>query len=130
MILFKYINMAKKNFNSPAMDNLLAGLTGGDQQESSAENISPTEEATETSAKSTKRQKKPKKEVTSATIDVDIMDKVRALADKRDLSVSVITSIALKRFIIAYEGKYGELRPKKAKKKELKENDIDDLLDL
>ena len=120
--------MAKKNFNSPAMDSLLAGLTndGTSDKESSAskaEDKSQAKNPEETSRTSSRSRQKS--EQLSTTVDVEIMNKVRALMEKEGLNKKEVVTAALIKLLHSYESVHGELRQKKEKK-----GKIDVLLDL
>ena len=112
--------MAKKNFNSPAMDNLLAGLTSGNEPTSEAATPSAQQEPKvgkserEEAAKAVRRT--TKSEQLSTTVDVEIMNKVRALMEKEGLNKKEVVTAALINLLRSYESTHGELKQKKEKK--------------
>jgi len=60
-----------------------------------------------------------KKESVCTVVDVDLMNKVRAIAKKEDLSITTIFEVGLKMAVQTYEAKNGPIRVKQSKKKEI-----------
>jgi hypothetical protein len=117
--------MAKKNFNSPAMENLLAGLTN-DKQASSSKPVEPAADKVEQQEEAPRATRRAaKSEQLSTSVDVEIMNKVRALMEKEGLNKKEVVTAALIKLLQSYEAVHGELRQKKEKK-----GKIDVLLDL
>lgn len=60
-----------------------------------------------------------KKESVCTVVDVDLMNKVRAIAKKEDLSITTIFEVGLKMAIQNYEAKNGPIRVRQSKKKDV-----------
>ena len=73
----------------------------------------------------TSSRSRQKSEQLSTTVDVEIMNKVRALMEKEGLNKKEVVTAALIKLLHSYESVHGELRQQKEKK-----GKIDVLLDL
>lgn len=116
--------MAKKNFKTPEMENLLNGLANG-KSEGSLKERAAKEDAPKTSEGKYTKKQKVSKEHLCTLVPTDLLGKVRELKYKEGLRVSQIVTVALTNLINSYEDKYGPL-----KTKEQKHGKIDVLLDL
>ncbi|MDD5861914.1 MAG: hypothetical protein PUD15_05060 [Prevotella sp.] len=127
--------MAKNNFSKSSMDSLLGGLTSYDEEEQEhkpqtpEENVRNYERETEPAEEeeyeeAPRRGRKPnrmKSERICTILPVDLMNKVRSLADKEGLAIKDIFTAGVNMVIQNYEKKYGTLRVRKPKKGDINE---------
>ena len=105
------------------MDKLFSGLTGKEQptvESGGSNNVEskeiesiPQKEVTSTN---TSRRKKIAKQHICATVDVQKMDKIRAIAEIEALNINAILDLALSFVINKYEELHGKISVKKPKK--------------
>lgn len=115
-----------KKFDKNAMESLVSGLTAPITepcQDASA--VTPSKE----SVSGSRRGRKPRGkdvEVISTVVDVDLINKARAIAGIEGLALKDIINKGLKMAIKIYEDKHGVVRPRRPKKK----GDVNDVFDL
>ena len=106
------------------MDKLFSGLSGKEPQASVEQgNSSPESKGTtpiSPSDNTRPRNKKAIKKHFCATVDVEKMDKVRAIAEIEGLNINAIVDLALAIVIDKYEELHGAINIKKAKKGDIK----------
>ncbi len=111
--------------NQDSMDALFGGLVGEPaktEQEEKRQSTAPATTLNTTKETSASRRGSPsgvKKESVCTVVDVDLMNKVRAIAKKEDLSITTIFEVGLKMAIQNYEAKNGPIRVRQSKKKEI-----------
>lgn len=111
--------------NQDSMDALFGGLVGEPvktEQEEKKQGVAPVSTLNTTKEVSTSRRGRPsgvKKESVCTVVDVDLMNKVRAISKKEDLSITTIFEVGLKMAIQNYEAKNGPIRVRQNKKKEI-----------
>ena len=123
--------MSKKKINKDSMSALIGGLVGSpvesepeiNEQEESPVSPTPTSQEVNTSRRG--RPSGTKKEMISTTVDVEVMNKVRAIAKKEDLSITSLIEVGLRKTIKEYEEKNGPIRVRQPKKK-----NVDDLFSI
>lgn len=113
-----------KNLNMNAMDKLFSGLSGKEDQ-ASVEQVNSDSESKENvplppSDNAKPSNKKAIKKHFCATVDVEKLDKVRAIAEIEGLNINAIVDLALAVVIDKYEELHGAIKIKKAKKGDIK----------
>lgn len=111
-------------FNQDSMDALFGGLVGESaktEQEEKKQSTAPvsTPNATKETTSRRGRPSGVKKESVCTVVDVDLMNKVRAIAKKEDLSITTIFEVGLKMAVQSYEAKNGPIRVRQSKKKDV-----------
>lgn len=111
-----------KEMNQSAMQSLFNGLVSPSASSSGAAPASsptpPSASSSSSRAEGVKRgrpKKNPETEQLTVMIDIDVMDKVRALAWQESWSIKDIFTDSVKRFIESYESRFGELKVAKRK---------------
>lgn len=111
--------------NKDSMDALFGGLVGesvpqeSEQTTSEAPSVSNSKPGKEGNAKRRGRPSGVKKESVCTIVDADLMNKVRAIAKKEDLSITTIFEVGLKMAVQSYETKNGPIRVRQSKKKDI-----------
>lgn len=111
--------------NKDSMDALFGSLVGEPlhQEPAQTKTATPPSSATTPGKEaSTSRRGRPsgvKKESVCTIVDVDLMNKVRAIAKKEDLSITTIFEVGLKMAVQNYEAKNGPIRVRQSKKKDI-----------
>ncbi len=111
--------------NKDSMDALFGGLIGDSapKEQEQAMPVTATEPTPNPSKETTaSRRGRPagvKKESVCTIIDADLMNKVRAIAKKEDLSITAVIEVGLKMAVQSYEAKNGPIRVRQNKKKEI-----------
>jgi len=111
--------------NKDSMDALFGSLVGEPlhQEPEQTKTATPPASATTPGKEaSTSRRGRPsgvKKESVCTIVDVDLMNKVRAIAKKEDLSITTIFEVGLKMAVQNYEAKNGPIRVRQSKKKDI-----------
>jgi len=111
-----------KNLNMNSMDKLFSGLTGKEQptvESGGSSNVKSKEiesvSQKETTSTNTSRKKIVKQHI-CATVDVEKMEKIRAIAETEALNINAILDLALSFVINKYEELHGTISVKKPKK--------------
>lgn len=117
--------MSNKKINKDSMSALIGGLVGQPVEEEAPTDVQ-TEVPVETSLTSqevnTSHRGRPsgaKKEMISTTVDVELMNKVRAISKKEELSITSIIEVGLRKIVKDYEDKNGPVRVRQSKKKNI-----------
>lgn len=104
------------------MDKLFSGLTGKEQptvESGGSSNVKSKEiesvSQKETTSTNTSRKKIVKQHI-CATVDVEKMEKIRAIAETEALNINAILDLALSFVINKYEELHGKISVKKPKK--------------
>ena len=117
--------MSNSKINKDSMSALIGGLVGSPvepvQQPSEQEkpSVSPNPTSKEVNASRRGRPSGTKKEMISTTVDVEIMNKVRAIAKKEELPITSLIEVGLRKLIKEYEEKNGPVRVRQSKKKNI-----------
>lgn len=114
-----------KNLNMSAMDKLVSGLAGNAQQPSVEQGSGGTTtmndaKPQETPRPSTSRRKKVVKKHICTNVDVEKLDKIKAIADMEGLNINAIFDLALSFTIQKYEQLHGTIQVKNPKKGDLR----------
>lgn len=110
-----------KGINKDSMSSLLEGLTS---VKTAAEERQPAHTAANTSAKEksvSTSEAKPasksgSKERICTSIDMVVMNKIRAISEKEGVLINELITLGLNMVIAKYEEAHGTIRPKKANK--------------
>ena len=110
--------------NKDSMDALFGGLVGdSDQKEQQTKPVvtsaSTSGTTKETNASRRGRPSGVKKESVCTIVDTELMNKIRAIAKKEDLSITAVFEVGLKMAVQNYEAKNGPIRVRQNKKKEI-----------
>ena len=111
--------------NQDSMDALFGGLVGESaktEQEEKKQGATPVSTPNTSKEVSAGRRGRPsgvKKESVCTIVDADLMNKVRAISKKEDLTITTIFEVGLKMAIQTYEAKNGPIRVRQSKKKEI-----------
>ncbi|MBR3455979.1 MAG: hypothetical protein IKH26_11730 [Bacteroidaceae bacterium] len=111
-----------KNINPSSMDALLNGLTGNNS-------AAQAEDDNKNNQNETPRRGRKKSEVKMericTIINAELMNKVRAIADKEHIAIKDIFTKGLTLLVNAYEEKHGTIRLRQTKK-----GDVESVFDL
>ena len=117
--------MSSKKINKDSMSALIGGLVGQpdipetDINEQSEAPVSPSPTSQEVNASRRGRPSGIKKESVCTVVDVELMNKVRAIAKKEDIAITSIIEVGLRMAVQNYEEENGPIRVKQNKKKGL-----------
>ncbi len=116
-----------KNVNMNAMDKLFSGLTGKEEYPSEEQDVNGSEalgqEAqtqSDAAPQSANKTNKPVKKHFCATVDVEKMAKIRAIADIEGININSLLDLAFTFVINEYEKLHGAIRVKKPRKGDVK----------
>lgn len=110
--------MAKKNFNSRQMDDLLDGLVGNDNEGSAEPSPSVSKKENTVANPDIKlRGKKKKKAVLCTTLDPVLVEKIHGVLafcreHSQEKKINDVVTAALKKYFDAWEKKYGPINVK------------------
>ena len=109
-----------KGINTDAMDKLISGLSGNEEnisiEHEQANEESHTSEPPKQSQKSKGNRNQPVKQHICATVNADSLNKIRAIAKTEGLTINSIIDLGLDIVIKKYEELHGTIQVKKPKK--------------
>lgn len=107
-----------------SMDELFEGLMGGSSEavseQEQEEHVTPPHPMPSVEEKKARRGRpalQVKKETACVQIDVELLEKVRAIAEKEGLSLTDLHNAGLRMLVRDYESRYGVVRVRQHKKK-------------
>ena len=109
-----------KGINMDAMDKLISGLSGNEEnipiEHEQAKEESHTSEPQKKKKKSKGNRNQPVKQHICATVNADSLNKIRAIAKTEGLTINSIIDLGLDIVIKKYEELHGTIQVKKPKK--------------
>lgn len=98
--------------------SLISGLTGGGKEpKAKCKNAAKIKSfQSEQAAKPQEKEQKAPTERVCVVVECEVLDKIRAIADKEGISLSSIYNLGLKVVLENYESLHGKVSPKSKKK--------------
>ena len=105
-----------KGINKDSMSSLLEGLTSVRTTAAEERRPSSAKEKSVSTSEANPTSKSGSKERICTSIDMVVMNKIRAISEKEGVLINELITLGLDMLISKYEDSHGQIRPKKANK--------------